>query len=88
MHAPITETKVSDSQLSLFNESIFHDVFPIFLNLILKKKGISVGCYDIYKYNIDCQWIDISEIDFGQYTFRVAINGEHKGLCKIILASF
>lgn len=43
------------------------------------KKGISVGCYDIYKYNIDCQWIDISEIDFGQYTFKVSINPERKG---------
>lgn len=44
--------------------------------------GISVGCYDIYKYNIDCQWIDISEIDFGQYTFKVSINPEHKGLAN------
>lgn len=51
----------------------------ILLNIQFHRAGISVGCYDIYKYNIDCQWIDITEIDFGQYTFKVSINPEHKG---------
>ncbi|XP_011499169.1 PREDICTED: lysyl oxidase homolog 2 [Ceratosolen solmsi marchali] len=41
-------------------------------------QGISVNCSDIYKYNIDCQWIDISELNPGLYTFKVAVNPELK----------
>ncbi|XP_058813140.1 lysyl oxidase homolog 2B-like [Topomyia yanbarensis] len=41
-------------------------------------QGISVNCADIYRHNIDCQWVDISELDFGQYTLRIAVNPEFK----------
>ncbi|XP_054001220.1 lysyl oxidase homolog 3-like isoform X2 [Hylaeus anthracinus] len=41
-------------------------------------QGISVNCSDVYKYNIDCQWVDISELQPGQYTFKVAVNPEFK----------
>lgn len=34
-------------------------------------QGISVNCSDIYKYNIDCQWVDISELAPGPYTLKV-----------------
>lgn len=37
-----------------------------------------MNCSDIYRYNIDCQWVDISEMEFGQYTFKVAVNAEFK----------
>lgn len=40
--------------------------------------GISVNCTDIYRYNIDCQWVDISELDVGTYTMTVAINPDFK----------
>ncbi|XP_032675495.1 lysyl oxidase homolog 3A-like [Odontomachus brunneus] len=41
-------------------------------------QGISVNCSDIYKYNIDCQWVDISELEPGHYTLKVAVNPEFK----------
>lgn len=34
-------------------------------------QGISVNCSDIYKHSIDCQWVDISELDPGHYTLKV-----------------
>ncbi|XP_077266634.1 lysyl oxidase homolog 3 isoform X3 [Temnothorax americanus] len=41
-------------------------------------QGISVNCSDIYKHNIDCQWVDISELEPGHYTLKVAVNPEFK----------
>uniref|UniRef100_A0A1B6KSA0 SRCR domain-containing protein n=1 Tax=Graphocephala atropunctata TaxID=36148 RepID=A0A1B6KSA0_9HEMI len=41
-------------------------------------QGISVNCSDIYRYNIDCQWIDITELTPGLYTLKVAVNPEFK----------
>lgn len=41
-------------------------------------QGVSVNCSDVYKYNIDCQWVDITELEPGLYTFKVAVNPEFK----------
>ena len=30
-------------------------------------QGITAGCKDIYYYNIDCQWIDITDLDVGMF---------------------
>lgn len=36
--------------------------------------GISYDCGDIYSHYLDCQWIDITDVDTGQYVFVARVN--------------
>ncbi|XP_029353758.1 lysyl oxidase homolog 1 [Echeneis naucrates] len=37
-------------------------------------QGLSPGCYDTYNADIDCQWIDITDIKPGNYILKLQVN--------------
>ncbi|MCB0598145.1 MAG: T9SS type A sorting domain-containing protein [Lewinellaceae bacterium] len=39
--------------------------------------GISAGCYDIYGASLPCQWVDVTDIPDGAYTFISRINWDN-----------
>lgn len=45
---------------------------------VTSSTGITVNCSDIYRFNIDCQWVDISEMETGTYTIKISVNPEFK----------
>ncbi len=39
--------------------------------------GISAGCTDIYAENVSCQWVDITDVPDGNYTFVTRVNWDN-----------
>jgi hypothetical protein len=37
-------------------------------------QGISAGWQDVYGLELDCQWVDITDVADGQYTLRISLN--------------
>ena len=49
-------------------------VFPKFDCQRYGEQGISVGCSDNYMADIDCQWIDITDLKPGSFYFKLEVN--------------
>ena len=44
------------------------------------EQAISVNCGDLYGYSLDCQWVDITGLRYGEYVLQISVNPERLGL--------
>ena len=40
--------------------------------------GLTAGCNDVYKSDVDCQWVDITDVPDGKYILAIRINWKNK----------
>jgi hypothetical protein len=43
-----------------------------------RDQGISQGCSDNYGAELECQWVDITDVPPGSYVMRATVNGSRK----------
>lgn len=48
-----------------------------FLQYGCNNMGIMVGCYDIYSFVLECQWIDVIDVLDGCYIFVICVNWDN-----------
>ncbi|XP_059173830.1 mucin-2-like [Physella acuta] len=64
----------SKASFCLEDSACDRGVFPKFNCKGFADQGLSVNCSDNYMFDIDCQWIDITDIKPGYYTFLMEVN--------------